>query len=144
MLYADTSFIVRGYLVDEPESGAIGQVLFGSDSSPVMTSEMARVEFASAVQRASRAGRIISGSDYLARFAEDCGSRGLITLLPFRRETLASAERIAIRHGLRPLDALHLAVALEDGVEIGGDKLTFATRDREQAAAAQSEGLQVA
>ncbi len=44
---------------------------------------------------------------------------------------------LAVQHGLKTLDAIHLASAMM----IAADDLTFATWDRRLHAAAQAEGL---
>ncbi len=143
-VYADSSVLVRAYLADEPDNEAARELLFG-DGNGVVTSEIARVEFASAITRAMRARRIDAAGDYLAAFDVDCGIGSPITLLRFRPEaTLTSAHRLATEHGLRSLDALHLAVALDDGREVSGGALRFVTHDTEQAVAAAAEGLDVA
>jgi predicted nucleic acid-binding protein len=140
-IYADSSVLVRAYLADEPGSDAARALLFG-DGNGVVTSEIARLEFASAVTRAMRAHRIDAAGDYLAAFDVDCGSDGPITLLALRSEpVLTSAHHLVTKHGLRSLDALHLAVALDLRGTLSDGELTFATHDEEQAAAAVAEGL---
>jgi len=143
-VYADTSVLVRAYLADEPHSDAARRLVFGARVA-LLTSEIARIEFASAVTRAMRAHRIDAAAQFIAAFDKDCGSDGPITLLPLRAESvLPVAHRLAVEHGLRSLDALHLSVALGDGRALAGEGLTFVTLDAEQAAAAaKAEGLAV-
>jgi hypothetical protein len=140
VLYADTSALVRAYLVDEPEHAVLRVLLLDGDSS-VITSEIARVEFARAVAAAERAGRLRSSETYVARFDEDCGAHGRIGLVELQpgRRVLAIAHTLVQRHRLGALDALHLAVALEEPEP----DLAFVTRDADQAFVARELGLTV-
>ncbi|MGH3665378.1 MAG: type II toxin-antitoxin system VapC family toxin [Egibacteraceae bacterium] len=142
--YVDTSALVRAYLVDEPDHVALSHLLFDSVDA-VVTSELALLEFSAAAARAHRAGRIPSAEPLRQRFADDCRPGGAILLLQLRvREVLRRANTLVRAHPLRTLDALHLAVALEDARPLAvGDALLFVTRDREQAAAAAACGLRV-
>lgn len=61
------------------------------------------------------------------------------------RRTLDTARRLVLTQRLRTLDAIHLAVALEEGRALAGDDpFVFVTRDGYQAAAAAALGLTVA
>jgi predicted nucleic acid-binding protein len=70
---------------------------------------------------------------------------GPLTLLALRPDpVLELARRLVERHRLRTLDAIHLAVALEDGRRVAGEEqLELVTCDHEQRAAAQAAGLAV-
>ena len=143
MLYADTSAIVRAYLEDEPQHlWARALLLEGVD--PVLTSELARVEFASAVRAANRAARIGAQQQLLDRFDADCRSDGPIRLVILRPDVvLPSAYRLVLDHQLRTIDAIHLAVALRHRVELADMDMAFVTRDADQAAAAEAMGFDV-
>lgn len=144
ILYADPSALARAYFRDEPGHEALHALLFES-GQPVITSELSTVEFASAV--GSSFGRTESPAReaILASFAEDCGPEGPISLIDLRPEpVLSTARELVLGHQLRALDAIHLAVAIEDGRRLAGDgELVFVTRDRDQAAAAAALGLTV-
>ena len=144
LLYADTSAIVRAYFADEPDHDALRSMLL-EGSEPVVSSELARIELASAVSAARRARRLRGADSVLARFDADCGSEGPILLLRLHAEAvLSTAYRLVGNHRLRTLDAIHLAVALEDAKALAGDDpLVFVTRDSDQAAAARTLGLSV-
>jgi hypothetical protein len=144
-LYADTSALVRAYFADEPDHGLLrGMLLEGLE--PVVTSELARVEFASAVAAAVRAGRLSEARVVLGRFDADCGDDGPLTLLRLEPEAvLTLGYELAGDHRLRTLDAIHLAVALTDAVDLAaGEKVTVVTRDENQATAARATGLATA
>lgn len=145
MVYADTSAIVRAYFADEDDHvGLRASLLEGDDV--VVTSELARIEFASAVHAAARVGRVHEPTMVLARFDADCQEDGPLTLLRLRPATdLPAARRLLAEHALRTLDAIHLAVALHVArpLAVGAD-LTLVTRDVRQADAAGALGLAVA
>lgn len=144
-LYADTSALVRAYFADEPDHESLRCLLLeGSD--PVVSSELTRVEFASAVAAAHRGGQLRRTQPVLDRFDADCGDSGPLVLLRLDpAEALPLARRMVIEHRLRTLDAIHLAVALTDGISLAADEqVTMVTRDEEQAAAARIYGLETA
>ncbi len=145
LLYADTSALVRAYVVDEPDHDALRlRVLEGAEA--VITSELTRVELASAVTAAARAGRVGAPQLILDRFDADCGDEGPLTLLRLDPDaTLPVAYKLVREHRLRTLDAVHLAVALTDGRALAaGDSLVVVTRDDAQTEAARERGLDVA
>lgn len=144
LLYADTSALVRAYFPDEPDSAALRALLLEGED-PVVTSELTRVEFAGAVSAAARAGRLADARVILDRFDVDCADDGPLALLRLDpASALPLARRLVGEHRLRTLDAIHLAVALTDGVELAaGEPVDVVTRDDAQAAAATDLGLGV-
>ncbi len=144
LLYADPSALVRAYFADEPDHASLRSLLL-EGAEPVVTSELARVELASAVRAASRAGRLRKWRGLLARIDADCGEEGPLTLLALRPAVvLEPAYRLVLEHRLRTLDAVHLAVALAECPALAdGEEVVFVTRDEEQAAAAAAVGLAV-
>jgi len=144
LLYADTSAILRAYFADERDHEELRAMLLEAED-PVVTSEMARVEIASAVRAAGAGGRLPRWRRLLARIDADCGQDGPITLLALRpRIVLPRAYDLVVETGLRTLDALHLAVAIEECPALAaGSGIVFVTRHRDQAAAATALGLAV-
>jgi uncharacterized protein len=145
VLYADTSALVRAYFVDEPDHEPLRHLLLAG-TDPVVTSELTRVEFASAVSAAHRAGRLRTPQVVLDRFDGDCHDDGPLTLLRLAADqVLPVAYRMVTEHRLRTLGALHLSVALIDATSLaGGDQVTVVTRDLDQAKAARAAGLATA
>jgi predicted nucleic acid-binding protein len=143
--YADTSALVGAYLANEADHAELRALLLEGDR-PVVTSELTRVEFASAVAAAGRAARLRRPRVLLDRFDRDCGDSGPLTLLTLDpAAVLPLARRLVREHTVRTLDAIHLAVALTDAVELAaGEPVSMVTRDRAQAAAAESLGLALA
>ena len=147
MIYADTSALASAYLSDEVVFHQMRRLLL-EDTEPVITSEIARVEFAGAAVRAAWAGRISRPEDFIDTFDRDCRLGAAISLVPLDREPILSdAQRISAVHGLSALDSIHVAVALGETTRSSPQRPTefrFVTRDAAQAAAARAEGLAVA
>jgi hypothetical protein len=144
ILYADTSALVRAYFTDEPDHAALRELLLEGDE-PVVASELARIEFASAVTAAFRDGRVSQAAKVRTRFDADCAEDGAITLLRLDPATVFPvAYDLVTSHQLRTLDAIHVGVALTDVTNLAaGEPVVFVTRDHRQAAAAQASGLTV-
>lgn len=143
--YADTSALVRVYVSGEPHHAELRRQLLDGDV-PVVTSVLTRVELASAVAAAGRAGRLRRPRLLLDRFDADCRENGPVTLLDLDTGTaFPLARRLVREHPLRALDAIHLAVALTEAVELAaGDPVSLVTCDKAQATAADSLGLTLA
>ncbi len=142
ILYADTSALARAYLPDEAGHRDLRRLL-REDEVPVVTSEITRVEFARAVRAAARRGRHQKWRLILDRFEHETGPDGTIALIGLRPETVLQLARdIVLEQPVGTLDAIHLAVALGEASELGGE-LVFVTRDKKQAAAAKALGLRV-
>ncbi|WP_198319442.1 type II toxin-antitoxin system VapC family toxin [Actinopolyspora erythraea] len=144
LLYADTSSLIRAYLADEVEHAEFRELLLEGEL-PVVTSELTRVEFASAVSAAQRGNRVEVSSYVIDRFDWDCGEEGAITLLRLNSALLLPrARELVIGHAIPTLDAIHLAAALEQAAPLAaGDDLVMVTRDTRQAAVAAEKGLSV-
>ncbi|HZD71702.1 MAG TPA: type II toxin-antitoxin system VapC family toxin [Actinomycetes bacterium] len=142
--YADTSALVRAYFADEPDHAPLRASLLEADD-PVVTSEVTRVEIASAVRGAAATGRLPHWRGLLDRIDADCAEDGPIALLALRpRVVLPTAHRLVLDHRLRTLDAIHLAVAVEECPALAdGEDIVFVTRDRNQGAVAAALGLSV-
>lgn len=142
--YADTSALIRAYFADEPDHLELRALLLEGDAA-VLTSELARIEFASAVMAAARAGRLDAPETVLHRFDADCSDGGPIAMVRLEAETLLPVARdLVVSHALRTLDAIHVAAALAEIPALPeGDDLVFVTRDHAQAQAAHDLRLSV-
>ena len=139
-LFADTSALARVYLADEPESHELRTLLRNSGEA-VVASELVRVELARAAKSAERAGRIPDALPVLSRIDADLGGPvGLVDLDPVT--ILPLARELVLDHRLGTLDAIHLAVAVEERGR-SPDPVVFVTRDAGQAAAASALGFAV-
>lgn len=140
VLYAATSALVRAYLPAEDDHAALSALLRDGDE-PVITSELARLQWTSALHAAVRAGRLAHAGSLLAGLDADAGEGGRIALL--RLDLAATAESVCsllARHELHTLDATHLAVALGERERME-DELVLVSRDHRQRRAAEAEGL---
>jgi len=143
LIYADSSALVRAYFPDEPDHADLRRLLLEGNEA-VVTSEIARLELASAARAASSGGRLSRWSELLARIDVDLAEGGPIGPIGLRPDLiLPAAYRLVVEHRLRTLDAIHLAVCVEECPAFAGDDtIIFVTRDREQAAAARALGLE--
>jgi predicted nucleic acid-binding protein len=144
LLYADSSALARAYFSDEDDHSELRTMLL-EGKEPVVTSEIARLELASAVRAAASGRRVARFNDLLARIDADFAEGGPIGPIDLRSDViLPAAYRLVLAHGLRTLDAIHLAVCVEDCPAFAGDSpIAFVTRDVAQAAAARTLGLDV-
>jgi predicted nucleic acid-binding protein len=139
-IFADTSAVVRAYLVDEPDHAALAEVLL-EGPEPVVISALAEVEIVSALARATRDGRLgrSLADRILAAFAADTASDGPLAVAMFDAvAAFAAARRLPLKDRLRMLDALQLAAAPALAATTD-EELAFCTRDKDQAAAARAE-----
>lgn len=141
--YIDSSVLVRAYLVDEPDHEEIVE-LRSNPQVVAVTGTWTRVEVTGALVRAARAGR---GDEkgLLATLDADLGICGPVTVVSANQLDVESEALVMVRaHGLRAMDAWHLAVAglvLPDLLE-PGETPSFATRDAAQADVAKALGYQ--
>jgi hypothetical protein len=138
VLFADTSALARVYLEDEPDSDEL-RILLRESREAVMVSELVRVELARAVKNAERAGRIPDVSLVLLRIDADLA--GPISVVDLDAPAiLPRARELVLSHRIATLDAIHLAVALEEARR-SSDPVVFVTRDDDQAVAAKALGF---
>lgn len=141
MLFADSSALARIYLDDERESDELAALLLESDAV-TLASELVHVELARALKNAERGGRISNAEAILGVVDTDLArSVSLIDLEP--ATVLPSARELVLGHRLGTLDAIHLAVALDEARR-ADEPITFVTRDADQAAAARALGFELA
>jgi uncharacterized protein len=140
--YVDTSALVRCYFPDEPEHASLEKLLLQSPE-PVLTSELTRVELASAVYAAGRAGRIPDPAEVWGLMETDCAPGGPVSLLRLEPdEVFGLAMQLFARFPLRALDAIHLAVAQTTAAELAGhEPIVLISRDDRQRAAAAALGM---
>jgi predicted nucleic acid-binding protein len=142
--YVDSSLIVRAYLEDEEGSIAAQRVL-ADRSIAKYTGRWTRIEVSAAIVRAARAGRPVLRDDALTRLDNDLRHEtGRIRVIAAPDvEVEAKALALARAHGLRALDALHVALASIAVPKLAdkGEPIGFASRDGDQATVAESLGF---
>lgn len=142
-LYADSSALVRAYLGDEPGSTTLRHFLLESDEL-VVTSELSLLEVTRALCAAERSGRIPTGGKALEGVEADFSTGGPVLVIGLRANpVLRRARAVVLAHRVGTLDAIHLAVALEERSALD-EPIVFVTRDDEQAIAARELGFETA
>ncbi|HKG39663.1 MAG TPA: type II toxin-antitoxin system VapC family toxin [Conexibacter sp.] len=142
--YVDSSLIARAYLEDEAGS-ADARRLIADRSIAKYTGRWTRIEVSGAIVRAARAGRLPDPARSLKRLDAELRPGGRIDVIaaPDEFEVEARALAIAREHGLRALDALHVALASIAIPKLAdkGEPIGFASRDGVQATVAESLGF---
>lgn len=145
IVYIDSSALARAYLHDE-DGSADARRLLADPTVGKVTGRWTRIEVTSALVRAARAGRKVHLQRALAQLDADLRTKdGCIRVLdPADEQVEQRALELAREHGLRALDALHVALAsiwvppLADK----GEPLGFASRDGDQADVARQLGFE--
>jgi predicted nucleic acid-binding protein len=141
--YLDSSLLTRAYLSDEAGHEAANEVMARRDIAFV-TGRFTRIEVSGALMRAVRAGRHSSREVALAALDSDLGPGGRVAEAnPPAQDVEHIALALVREHGLRTLDALHLAVAsiVLPKLADKGEPIGFASRDGDQATVAESLGF---
>jgi len=135
--YFDTSVLVKRY-VEEDGAGQSRALL---NRHRLLSSAILPVEALAALRR-RREARDLSETDFAAILGSFQRDRVHWELVDPTRAVLDRAEQLAGGQGLRALDALHVASALE--FETSTDlRVPFVTADRRQREAAERAGLSV-
>lgn len=130
-LYIDASAFMKRYV--PTEAGHAECVELMERDEIWTTSAITEIETARGI------ARMVEGdsAELLAQFDHDLSESGVV---PVDGGVVALARSIAIRTGLKSLDAIHVASAQR----CGDDDLQFLTYDDRQAAAAEAVGLRLA
>ncbi len=134
--YVDSSLLVRAYLLDEPGHEEV-RSLVEDDEIALVTGSWSRIEVSGALVRAGRGGRGggTSSTGLLRMLDADLGDGGAIaTVLAPQGEVEDVALGLVRSHGLRAMDAWHLAtasLAIPPLLE-SREKKAFASRDLTQ------------
>ncbi len=138
MLYLDASALVKYYL-QEPDSTAVHALM--ESATFVGTGLLCKAEVAAAFAKATRMYYITSAQAQTAwtAFAADWAT--FIRLTP-TEDLLEQAAHLALAHGLRGYDAVHLASALVWQRECG-QSVILATFDRQLWNVGKAVGLAV-
>jgi uncharacterized protein len=140
VLFADTSALARAYLRDESDSRVLRALLLETGEA-VLASELVRVELARSVKGAERVGRVTDAARTLEGIDADLDDP--ITIVDLKPAAiLPKARELVLEHQLGTLDAIHLAVAVEERRR-SPDPVVFVTRDADQAAAATALGFRL-
>lgn len=134
--------LARAYLPDEDGHEA-ALALLEDEEVLAVTGTWTRVEVSGALVRAARVGRRKIG-DLLAVLDGDLGPDGPVTLLAAPQADIEEQALAIVRtHGLRAMDAWHLATAVlvTSALAAPGEPVGFASRDAAQATVAEQLGF---
>ena len=141
--YVDSSLLSRAYIPDEDGHDTARAVVMREDVA-LVTGRITRLEVSGALVRAARAGRHGPATLTLAKLDDDLGPGGpVVEVDPPAGDVEERALALVREHGLRALDALHLAVASIVLPQLAdkGEPLGFASRDGDQATVAEALGF---
>jgi uncharacterized protein len=142
--YVDSSLLARAYLRDDDGSDEARRFLADRRVAKV-TGRWTRIEVSAAIVRAARSRRPIDRDRALADLDNDLRHGiGRIEVIAAPDELVeAKALALAREHGLRALDALHVALAAIAIPKLAdkGEPIGFASRDGDQATVAESLGF---
>lgn len=138
-IYVDSSFIVSTYLTDRHSAEARQRI---ATVPPLWFTPLHDAEWAHSVgQHVFRGELSLSEAQRMTARMEEHQSAGRWILLPLPENTFEGCVDLARRHGgklgMRTLDSLHVACALELKAE------RFWTFDERQAKLAKAEGLKI-
>jgi predicted nucleic acid-binding protein len=141
--YVDSSVLARALLADEDGSEEERRLLADRTIAKV-TGRWTRIEVSGAIVRAARAGRPVLQADAMTRLDAALRPGGRIEVVTAPDAAVeAKALTLARAHGLRALDALHVALAAIALPRLAdkGEPIGFASRDGDQATVAESLGF---
>jgi uncharacterized protein len=136
---------VRSYLADEPGHGEAVAILDRPEDENV-TGSWTRIEVSGALVRAARRDRAVDARGLIASLDADFAAGGRITGVGAApTDVEARALDLVREHGLRTLDAWHLATASLAVPRLAqpSEPIGFATRDEEQGAIAETLGFEL-
>jgi predicted nucleic acid-binding protein len=144
--YLDTSALVKGY-AQETGTAWITALVDPQIGNQIYTSRLAGPEMVAAFARKARTGELTPAEAIriTAVFRYDW-QQGNFTIIEVIGTLADRAMDLAVRHGLRGYDAVHLATALEVHsvrLAVGESALTFVSADNSLDQAAAAEGLEV-
>lgn len=135
ILYLETSGLVKLFIEEEASEAVRDWV---AQARVVATSRVAFAEAMAALARRYREGDL-TGEGFTAARRALAGQWQNLAVVNLNE---IAAGSLAVRHGLRGFDAIHLAAALDLLAGVRGIPVNFASFDRSLAAAARDEGLE--
>ncbi len=141
--YLDASALVKRY-VRESGSTWMNNLMDQAEDDMFLSSELVAVEVMSAFGRAYREKRIGKPRREVIITELNQDIRALVHTSPVSRIVIKAAGELAVAHGLRAYDALHLATALDlanDLARLASGPPIFISANGELLEAARGEGL---
>ena len=142
-VFLDSSALFRRYFQAEPGANRVRAICEPSLGHKLVLARLAPIEYASSLSRRLRDGTLTSIGRHRRWQRFRLHWLQQYEVVEASDEVHDHAERLVTRYPLRTLDALQLASALTLVVSSPRLRPQFWTADRQQAAAAQAEGLDV-
>lgn len=126
MIYVDTSVLVALHVREANSEGAL-RWFEGHRDAELVFSDWSRLEFASALSRKMRTGRMTEAERRRAESAFAETVEQTLRSVPIEMAHFANAEWMASHHrtGLRAGDALHLAIAQANAASMATSDVTL-------------------
>lgn len=135
ILYMDSSSVVKLFVLEKDSDDVR---LWAASASSLVTSRVALVETASALARLGRE-KVLGSSAAVSLVEELLRQWAEFTAMDVNEHR---AVGLAVKHGLRGFDAIHLAAVLDlRDSALPGAEVRFSSFDRRLNAAATAEGL---
>jgi predicted nucleic acid-binding protein len=142
IVFLDSSALARRYFATEPGARRVRSLCARESGNELVLSEIAILEFGSAVARRTREGVLApaKAAQLTGIFETHCATQ--YRFIPVDRPLLSAARAFLMKYPLRSLDAVHVAAfaRLVSDDRIPRADLLFVTGDRRQASAADQEG----
>jgi predicted nucleic acid-binding protein len=142
--YVDSSVLARAYFADEAGHDAASALLDDTEVA-LVTGTWSRIEVSGAIVRACRTGRGDAAA-LLDLLDADLSVDGPVTVVAADQHDIESRALDLVRnHGIRAMDAWHLAVAAITLPTLAepAEQQAFATRDQARGEVAATLGLTV-
>jgi uncharacterized protein len=142
--YIDPSLLVRAYLPDE-SGHAEAMAILGDPDLALITGTLARIEVSGALVRAARTGRG-NRERLLDLLDADLAVEGAVSVVTAPQADVEERALGLVRaHGIRALDAWHLATAtvVSPALAEPGEDVGFASRNEAQSEVAAALGFRV-
>lgn len=141
--FVDTSALAKRYDKREAGSGDIA-ALCEDSRVQVLVSVLTRLEMASVLAHKGREGKLSPARQVQAWDLFQADYELEYTVVPLDDAVIDGSEELLFRYALRTWDAVQIATAcMAAGTIAPIDDLLFVTADRQQAAAAAGEGLDI-
>ena len=142
--YLDASALAKRYI--EERGTVFIRGLFFKKAADLITSQICELELCSALWRRTSEGALSQAQFHAALQQLDLDLKDRIIQMEASLEIVQRGRGFIVQHGLRPLDAVHLATAMimqSSNILDPNSRLVFACSDIRLKNVAEGEGLEV-
>ncbi|MBI4340253.1 MAG: type II toxin-antitoxin system VapC family toxin [Chloroflexi bacterium] len=139
VFYLESSAFFKRYRTEKGTDVLNAVISQKREADVLVTSHLVTVEMESVVARGLKSAALTkkAGGVLLRSFAEDLDA---IIVLPISTSLVVEASRVAARHGLRALDAIHFATLIRVSQAAPGS-VVFVAADKEMVQAARADNF---